>query len=116
MIHLLFSFKRSKISPLFHFGINLLICCICIAQNKADSAPTSVLDGLRDGHGNILYVEDAIHQVNIIYHFQNEYFCPNIIILQFLNKRTHRILFIDFDILVEGWKKITSSEILARFS
>ena len=68
-----FSFKRSKVSPFFQFGIILLICCISIAQNEADLAPISVSRDLRDGDGDILYVENNIYQVNIIYYICNDY-------------------------------------------
>ena len=109
MIYSFFRFKIPKISPYFHCGMLLLICCTSTAQNKADLVPTSVSEDFRAGHGNILYVENAIHQVKIIYYVLNDY-------VLLLNNRTNKILFINNDKLVEGWKKVTSSQIVARFS
>ena len=107
MIYSFFRFKIPKISPSFHCGMLLLICCTSTAQNKPDLVPTSVSEDFIAGHGNILYVENAIHQVKIIYYVRNDYV--------FLNNRKI-ILFINNDKLVEGWKKVTSSQIVARFS
>ena len=75
MIYSFFRLKIPKISPFFHCGILLLICCNSAAQNKPDLVPTSVSEDFRAGHGNILYVENAIHQVKIIYYVHNDYYC-----------------------------------------
>ena len=74
MIYSFFRFKIPKISPSFHCGMLLLICCTSTAQNKPDLVPTSVSEDFRAGHGNILYVENAIHQVKIIYYVLNDYY------------------------------------------
>ena len=111
MIYSFFRFKIPKISPSFHCGMLLLICCTSIAQNKPDLVPTSVSEDFRAGHENILYIENAIHQVKIIYYFYNDY-----VLLLFLNNRTNKIFFIINDKLVEGWKKVPFSQIVERFS
>ena len=77
MIYSFFRFKIPKISPSFHCGMLLLIGCTSTAQNKPDLVPTSVSEDFTAGHENILYIENAIRQVKIIYYVHNDYVWPN---------------------------------------